>query len=181
MAAARTALILVLALALSAPLSAQEEPQPPVVPPELDPVQQQKGDLHLPLVFGRTQHRFGTRPAAASKGRVRHTGWTIVAPSTHRVRAALDGRVVVAEALPGYGLTIVIDHGHGYHSVYAHLKKSLVTVGGDVERGAPIGVIGSTGTLTGVKLYFELRHRGRPIDPDGWFASASELKRRLKE
>lgn len=169
------------ALVVVAAPAGAESPAPPLTPPTLDPIQQRKGHLHLPLVFGATQYRFGTRPAAASRGRVRHTGWTITASPKHRVRAAMAGQVVFAEALPGYGLTVVIDHGHGYHSVYAHLKKALVVVGGEVQWGAPLGVIGSTGTLGDVMLYFELRHHGRPIDPEGWFASAAELKRRLKE
>ncbi len=173
-------LLLTLAVAPSTGWS-QDSPKPPVVPPELDPVEARKGQLHLPLVFGQTQLRFGTQPATASKGRVRHTGWTIVASPKHRVRAVLDGRVVHVERLRGYGLTVVIDHGHGYHSVYSHLKKAQVAVGDAVEWGAPLGTIGSTGSLDGVKLYFELRHEGRPIDPAGWFLPARELRRRLQQ
>ena len=161
--------------------SAQESPKPPVVPPQLDPVQERKGQLHHPLVYGVTQLRFGTQPAAASRGRVRHTGWTITASPKHRVRAVLDGRVVLAQRLVGYGHTVVIDHGHGYHSVYAHLKSSSVEVGAQVAWGDPLGVIGTTGSLEGVKLYFEFRHHGRPIDPQGWFAPLPELRRRLKK
>ena len=149
-------------------------------PPALVGLEKRRGELHLPLAFGRTKHTFGTRRGPGSRTRIRHTGWTVVAPPKHRVRAVERGRVVIAGPLRGYGNVVVIDHGDDYHSVYAHLKKSLVKVGASVDWGAPIGALGSTSSLAGNGLYFELRKEGRPIDPAGWFASAAKLRDALK-
>jgi septal ring factor EnvC (AmiA/AmiB activator) len=139
-----------------------------------------KGALHLPVVTGKVAYRFGTRPAPGARGDVRHTGWTIHAKKGRRVRAVERGTIAVAEPVRGYGITVIVDHGHGYHSVYAHLRKAVVSSGDTVGWGEIIGIIGSTGTLEGEKLYFELRHRGRPIDPAGWFASKSTMRRRKR-
>ncbi len=139
-------------------------------------LQRQKGKLHLPLIFGKVKHGFGSVSARTTKLHVRHTGWTITAPRGHRVRNIAKGEVVFAGHRRGYGLLVVIDHGEGYHSVYAHLKKITTRVGATLPRGAPLGVLGSTGSLHGEKLYFELRQDGQSLDPKGWFAPASTLR-----
>jgi septal ring factor EnvC (AmiA/AmiB activator) len=150
-----------------------------VAPPDdVVPVHISDKRLHLPLLEGRVVQWYGTTDAADSNTRVRHTGWTILARRGHRIRNVAEGVVVFAEARKGYGLLVVIAHPGGYHSVYAHLEEIGVQVGERVERGRAIGVIGSTGSLNGTKLYFEWRLHGRPIDPQGWFAPANTEKTR---
>jgi septal ring factor EnvC (AmiA/AmiB activator) len=79
-----------------------------------------------------------------------------------------DGRVVFAAALHGYGLTVVVDHGGGVVSVYAHAGVLLVEPGQEVARGQDLGRVGDTGSLRGPYLYFELRVAGKPTDPAAW-------------
>jgi septal ring factor EnvC (AmiA/AmiB activator) len=64
---------------------------------------------------------------------------------------------------------VIIDHGYSYHSLYAHLDKIEVEPGQKVDRGEKIATSGSSGSLEGAKLYFELRHKGHPINPRSWF------------
>ena len=136
-----------------------------------------KGQLHRPLDGGKVLYRFGVRPAPGARGRVRHTGLTLVAASGRSVRAVDSGTVAIVAPIQGYGLTIIVDHGHGYHTLYAHLRSALVEPGASVQRGEPIGVIGATGSLEGEKLYFELRRGGEAIDPAGWFAPRGQRGR----
>src|SRR5436190_9463682 len=84
------------------------------------------------------------------------------------VRAASTGRVTATGALPGYdgyGNVVVLALGDGYTSVYAHLARALARRGTWVYPGDTIGVAGCTGWCTGTHLHFELRQRGRPVDP----------------
>jgi len=65
----------------------------------------------------------------------------------------------------GYGNHVIIDHGNGFQTLYAHLAKIYVNVGDDVEQGQVIGLMGATGRATGVHLHFEIRVDGRPLNP----------------
>lgn len=135
-----------------------------------------KGELHPPLLFGHLRAPFGAVRFGKTNTKFRHTGWTLSASRGHRVRGIAEGKVVFAGPFRGYGTMVVIEHGRGYHSVYAHLKTALVEEGESLNMGDPLGVVGKTGSLHGEKLYFELRHFGRPIDPAGWFAPASRYR-----
>ena len=86
-----------------------------------------------------------------------HTGVDFAAPVGTPVLAALAGRVVLAEPLSGYGLTVVLDHGQGLQTLYAHLLVIGVTVGSQVDQGSELGQVGMTGVATGPHLHFELR------------------------
>ena len=97
-----------------------------------------------------------------------HRGWDIDAPHGAEVRAVFDGRVVWASWFRGYGLLVVIDHGDGVHSVYAHLSAIVVANGAEVSRGQVIGRVGDTGALGGPGLYLEIRRAGRAEDPANW-------------
>jgi septal ring factor EnvC (AmiA/AmiB activator) len=70
--------------------------------------------------------------------------------------------------LKGYGNLLILDHGSGYHSLMAHLSRTLVQVGQQVEAGQPVAQVGDTGSLKGSYLYFEIRYRGQAIDPVPW-------------
>ena len=84
------------------------------------------------------------------------------------VYAADDGYVMLAgQDTWGYGLQIVLDHGNGFRTRYAHLSKILVKAGQAVKRGEKIGLMGNTGRSTGPHLHFEILKNGVPIDPTG--------------
>ena len=96
----------------------------------------------------------------------RHEGIDIGARRGQPVRAAAAGRVVYSGAtMRGYGKTIVIDHGDGYQSLYAHNDSLLVDVGRRVEHGEPIALVGRTGNASGEHCHFEIRQGDMPIDP----------------
>lgn len=82
--------------------------------------------------------------------------------------AASDGGTVVVAGWPdnyGYGNRVVVDHGNGYKTLYAHLSNIYVSVGQSVSRGQVIGQMGSTGRSTGIHLHFEIHYRGVPVNP----------------
>ncbi len=94
-----------------------------------------------------------------------HTGIDMGAPTGAPIYAAADGVVVIAGEQGGYGNTVVIDHGDGIATLYAHQSAIGVVVGDLVEAGDVIGFVGSTGFSTGPHLHFEVRLNGTPIDP----------------
>ncbi len=84
------------------------------------------------------------------------------------VHAIADGSVVFAEWMTGYGLILIVDHGNGYLSLYAHNESLLKHVGDAVKRGENVARVGNSGGLEQPGLYFELRHDGQPVNPDTW-------------
>jgi murein DD-endopeptidase MepM/ murein hydrolase activator NlpD len=97
-----------------------------------------------------------------------HSGIDIGILRRLRVVAAADGRVSAAGYLPGYagyGLVVVVDHRDGHETLYAHLSRVDVRQGEWIRGGRPLGLAGCTGSCTGTHLHFELRTRGRAVDP----------------
>jgi peptidoglycan hydrolase-like protein with peptidoglycan-binding domain len=94
-----------------------------------------------------------------------HPGIDFPAPTGTRVRAAASGRVVFAGYDDGFGLTVVLDHGSGLHTRYAHLSSAAVSLGRFVSAGALVGRVGATGFATGPHLHFEVTVRGANVDP----------------
>jgi septal ring factor EnvC (AmiA/AmiB activator) len=84
------------------------------------------------------------------------------------VKAIHHGRVVYADWLRGSGLLLIIDHGDGYMSLYAHNESLLREVGEWVTAGTPISTVGNTGGEDQTALYFEIRHNGKPANPSEW-------------
>lgn len=97
-----------------------------------------------------------------------HTGVDISAPRNAPVVAAQDGTVIMAEYYFGYGKTIMIDHGGGYVTLYGHNNALVASVGQKVTKGQQIAKVGSTGTSTGNHCHFEVRLKGKIIDPMPW-------------
>ncbi|MBL8263444.1 MAG: peptidoglycan DD-metalloendopeptidase family protein [Xanthomonadaceae bacterium] len=100
-------------------------------------------------------------------GRASH-GLLISAGLGSPVRAVADGSVVFAEWMTGYGLILIVDHGNGYLSLYAHNESLLKDVGAVVKRGDAVARVGNSGGLSQPALYFELRRNGQPVDPAVW-------------
>jgi murein DD-endopeptidase MepM/ murein hydrolase activator NlpD len=94
-----------------------------------------------------------------------HNGIDIAAPRGTPIYAARDGRVVRAAWFGGYGRLVVVDHGDGMQTWYAHASRMLVRVGQHVKRGQQIATVGCTGVCSGPHLHFEVRIGGRPVDP----------------
>ena len=96
-----------------------------------------------------------------------HPGDDIANSSAPRISAADGGKVIVAgwPDNTGYGNRVVIDHGNGYTSLYAHLSNIYVSAGDTVSRGQLIGQMGSTGRSTGTHLHFEIHYNGVPLNP----------------
>jgi hypothetical protein len=97
-----------------------------------------------------------------------HQGIDISAPTGTAVKAAAGGRIVSAGSTSGYGNMIVVDHGGGLTTAYAHLS-SIWVPRGSVSQGQPIGAVGCTGSCTGPHLHFEVRVKGSPMDPRLFF------------
>lgn len=97
-----------------------------------------------------------------------HEGIDLAGPIGEPIMAAEDGVVYFAGRLGGYGNTVLIDHGGGMHTLYAHQHALLVAEGEDVVRGQQIGEMGSTGHSTGPHLHFEVQLDGVPVDPMGF-------------
>jgi len=95
-----------------------------------------------------------------------HGGMDFTAETGTEVYATGDGRVVKRQSDAwGYGNHIIINHGHGYTTVYAHLSRFAVSNGAKVKRGQLIGYVGSTGRSTGPHLHYEVRRNNNPLNP----------------
>ena len=104
-----------------------------------------------------------------------HTGIDIDGAAGDPIFAAADGVVVSAQEGEGYGNLVVIDHGGGLSTWYAHLSAFAVVPGDEVARGQVMGAMGCTGTCTGDNLHFEVRVDGIPVDPIGFLPAGPLL------
>jgi septal ring factor EnvC (AmiA/AmiB activator) len=98
----------------------------------------------------------------------RSDGVLIAAPAGTAVKAVADGTVVFADWMTGYGNILIVDHGNGYMSLYAHNDGLLHGAGDRVRRGEAVATVGSSGGQESPALYFELRRNGAPVNPSGW-------------
>ncbi len=116
-------------------------------------------------VNGRVSSPYGYRIHPIFGTRKLHTGIDIAASSGTPIAAAGSGRVILAQTYGGYGRAVVIDHGGGLATLYAHQSSMAVSVGERVERGETIGYVGCSGSCTGPHLHFETRENGARVDP----------------
>ncbi|HET6367563.1 MAG TPA: peptidoglycan DD-metalloendopeptidase family protein [Pseudomonadales bacterium] len=111
--------------------------------------------------YGAQVHpRFGTRTF--------RNGIDIEVAEGTDIKAVYPGHVVYTGWFRGYGNLIIVDHGGEYYTLYAHAAEIKVAEGDDVRQGQAIGTVGDTGSLQGPRLYFEVRHQGKPQDPAQW-------------
>jgi septal ring factor EnvC (AmiA/AmiB activator) len=123
-----------------------------------------KGRLRLP-VRGELTHRFGTPRQETG---LTWNGLFISARAGSEVSAIAPGRVVFADWLRGFGNLLILDHGEGYMSLYGNNETLLRRVGDEVNGGAAVAAVGASGGNPETGLYFEIRFRGRPVDPLSW-------------
>ncbi len=119
-----------------------------------------------PTSWPLTERGFLTQPLIEEAGTGDdHPGIDIAVPAGSYIRAAGDGSVVEVGDDPVYGLYLILDHGGGYRSLYAHASQISVEYGRSVRRNQVIGLTGSTGRSTAPHLHFEILRDGEPVDP----------------
>jgi murein DD-endopeptidase MepM/ murein hydrolase activator NlpD len=127
---------------------------------------------------------FGWRVHPIYKVRKFHDGFDFTAPKGTDIYATGDGKIIEIDySRRGYGNKIVIDHGYGYKTLYAHLNEFKVKKGQMVKRGEIIGTVGNTGLSTGPHLHYEVIYKGTKINPVNFFhndLSADEYEKVLK-
>jgi septal ring factor EnvC (AmiA/AmiB activator) len=125
------------------------------------------GKLDWP-VEGRIVYRFG-RDTLPSGGVIRWNGIGIAAAVGTPIRAVESGRVRLVGQFGTYGLTVVLEHGNGYYSIYSHLNAAAVKLGAAVTRGETIGTVGGQNSDYGPHLHFEIRGENQiALDPTDW-------------
>jgi len=117
---------------------------------------------------------FGVRRDPFTRERKVHHGIDFVGPKGIPVYATGNGKVISAEfSFFGYGNVVIVDHGFGYKTRYAHLKKIEVKPGDEVTRGQVLGTLGNSGRSTGPHLHYEVLLRNKPVDPMNYFNDMS--------
>lgn len=122
-----------------------------------------KGQLLMPAK-GRLRKMFGR----FRQGQIKWKGVVIYGNVGSSVVAIHDAKVLYADWLRGFGLVTVLDHGNGYMSLYGHNQALLKQAGDTVTAGESIALLGQSGGQSRPNLYFEIRHKGKPINPTGW-------------
>ncbi|MFC6633505.1 murein hydrolase activator EnvC family protein [Microbulbifer taiwanensis] len=134
-----------------------------VSPGDQQPFARQRGRMRWPAE-GRRANAYGQRRANG----ISWKGITIRASEGEPVRAIHRGRVVFSDYLRGQGMLMILDHGDGYMSLYAHNQSLTRSLGEWVERGDTIARVGNSGGLAHSGVYFEIRRNGKPQDPTVW-------------
>lgn len=123
-----------------------------------------KGTLKWPTK-GRIQNRYGQ---PRGQGRLKWQGITISGAEGQEVRSIAPGRVIFADWIRGYGLMLIVNHGNGYISLYGHNQSLFKDVGEQVAANEVVAALGNSGGNNDAGLYFEMRHNGKPINPETW-------------
>ena len=108
---------------------------------------------------------YGQRTDPFSGEGAYHTGVDISSPLGTRVLATADGIVMFADRDGGYGRLVVVDHGNGFETYYAHLSRFDVMAGQEIRQGEPVGAVGASGRVTAPHLHYEVRVRKAPVNP----------------
>lgn len=131
-------------------------------------IAQGRGDLPWPVKNRKKYRTFGKYKHPKFDAYVMNKGIDIATNKGETVTSIKEGRVVFANLFKGYGLLVIIDHGNGLYSLYAHLGKIFVSVNDEVSKGTPIGRTGNQFDEEGYNLHFEIRINGEPVDPLDW-------------
>ena len=128
--------------------------------PTMDGLANSKGKLKWPT-NGKMSKRFGSRRS----GKIVWKGSVLSAPEGQNIYAVSSGKVIYADWLRGFGMVLVIDHGKGYMSLYGHAQTLLKQPGDMVKNGESIALVGRSGGQQEPGLYFEIRNKGKAVDP----------------
>ena len=127
----------------------------------------QKGRMAIP-VRGQVIETYGKHKHPDFNSYTFSKGLSIAAPPGTDIKAVYEGTVIFSDYFKGFGNMMVIDHGGGYFSLYAHASRLSKKVGAEVARHETVGVVGDVDSNKGSMLYFEIRHQGKPVDPAEW-------------
>jgi septal ring factor EnvC (AmiA/AmiB activator) len=130
-----------------------------------------KGKLPWPL-NGKIMIPYGSQRDPQFNTPIFRSGTYIRSTYDSLVKAVYGGKVVFAEWFKGYGQLVIVNHGEGYHTLYGSLSEIFTKVGDIIKEKQKIGRVGNSGILNEPGLYFELRYKGKPLNPMQW------LKRR---
>ena len=134
------------------------------------------GSFVWPVPSGHTiTSRFGNRVDPFTGETRYHSGIDIDGYGNDggSIVAAMSGTVITADSNSGYGNYIIIDHGNGYKTLYAHMAGFAITLGQWVEAGQTVGYLGATGRATGTHCHFEVFYNGERVDPEQFFSVMS--------
>ena len=127
----------------------------------------QKGRMSLP-VRGNILESFGKHKHPEFNSYTFSKGLSISANAGTDIKVVYEGTVIFADYFKGFGNMVIVDHGGGYFSLYAHAARITKKVGAEVARHETIAIVGDVDSTKGSILYFEIRHQGKPVDPTDW-------------
>jgi murein DD-endopeptidase MepM/ murein hydrolase activator NlpD len=127
-------------------------------------------------INGRLMGGYGERNDPFSGEGAMHTGIDISAPVGTPVKVTADGVVIHSNWNGGYGRCVIVDHGNGYQTWYAHLSKMDVVEGQEIRQGDVVGRVGATGKATGPHLHYEVRIHATPVNPYRFMQRSLALK-----
>ncbi len=133
---------------------------------------EQKGQLPKPIQ-GSLAQGFGLIKDDFHKVVLSHKGHFYRAPAGTSVKSIFSGTVAFAGTVPGYGKTLIIDHGDHYYTVYSHNKELQVHEGESIQQSQVVALSGTAGKELGDGLYFEIRHFSEPSDPKAWMKGST--------
>jgi murein hydrolase activator len=128
-----------------------------------------RGSLPWP-VRGPVLQPYGRSVHPEFKTVVVNKGVNIAAAMGTPIRSVAAGTVQYVDWLPGYGKCIIVDHGDGFYTLYAHASAIFPAEGTTVRAGEVLGEVGDTGSLNGAQLYFEIRKGKDSLDPSAWLS-----------
>jgi len=126
-----------------------------------------KGKLPWP-VDGKVAIPYGSQKDPQFNTPIFRSGSYIKANADSVAKAVHSGKVVFAEWFKGYGQLVIVNHGDGYHTLYGSLSEIFTKVGDIIKGKQAVGRVGSSGLLNAPGLYFELRYKGKALDPAQW-------------
>jgi murein DD-endopeptidase MepM/ murein hydrolase activator NlpD len=129
-----------------------------------------------PMVEYKLNSGFGYRRDPMRRRGALHTGIDLGGPRNAPVLATAPGTVVETGRSGAYGIMVVVDHGMGLETRYAHLSRARVRVGDKVAVGKTVGLMGRTGRATGPHLHYEIRFDGRPLSPRPFIEAGAKLQ-----
>ncbi|MDD5286264.1 MAG: peptidoglycan DD-metalloendopeptidase family protein [Desulfuromonadaceae bacterium] len=127
----------------------------------------QKGRMSLP-VRGEIIESFGKHKHPEFNSYTFSKGLSVSANAGTDIKVIYEGTVIFADYFKGFGNMVIVDHGGGYFTLYAHASRILKKVGAEVARHETIATVGDMDSTKGAILYFEIRHQGKPVDPADW-------------